>query len=245
MNGACPGPAGRRRKGRLPFDVLFEDGDLIVIDKPEGLLAVHTLLHGRAAREAQATAENLLNDYVRKGQPKSRRRVWLVHRLDRDTSGVMVFAKSGEVADSLRAHWADVTEKTYIAEVEGVMDAGQGVFESWLREDADGYRVRSVPPPKEKKGGASAEPGARPAKFARTEWRVLGRGRRGTRVEVKLKTGRKNQIRVQFAGAGHPVVGDVKYGAHRAPRMFLHSAELRLVHPRTRETLVFASPAPF
>ena len=213
----------------LPFEVLHEDRDLIVIDKPAGLLATHTHLAGRAAREAQATAENFLNDYVRKGQAKSRRRVWLVHRLDRETSGVMMFAKDERVAEAFRERWGELTEKTYLARVEGELAEEGGVFESYLAEDADGYRVRSVAKT------------FRRAKFARTEWRRLSDERGDTLVEVKLKTGRKNQIRVHFSEAGHPVVGDVKYGGRRARRMCLHSLRLRFTHPLTGETFEFES----
>ena len=100
---------------RLPFEILHEDRDVIVIDKPAGLLTTHTKLVGRIARETQLTAENLLNDYVRKGQLRSSRRVWLVHRLDRETSGVMMFAKSEAVAEKFRADWNALTQKTYLA----------------------------------------------------------------------------------------------------------------------------------
>ncbi|MBR4617042.1 MAG: RNA pseudouridine synthase, partial [Kiritimatiellae bacterium] len=183
----------------MPFPILFEDDDVIVIAKPEGLLTTHTRLAGRRARESQQTAENILNDYVRKGQLKSRKRVWLVHRLDRETSGVMMFAKSEQVADRFRSDWSNLTEKTYIARVQGVLADESGVFESFLREDGDGYRMRSVKGASEKTQGV---------KFARTEWRRLSAEKGTTLVEVKLKTGRKNQIRVHFSEAGHPVVGD-------------------------------------
>lgn len=208
----------------LPFEILYEDADLIVIDKPAGLLTVHTKLPGRAARAAQPTAENFLNDYVRKGQAKSRRRVWLVHRLDRETSGVMMFAKSEEVAERFRADWNALTEKTYLARVEGVLAEESGSFESWLREDPDGYRVRSVPPPR-----PGADDGR--TKFARTDWRKLSVAHGTTLVEVTLKSGRKNQIRVHFSEAGHPVVGDVKYGAAKASRLYLHALRLAVRHP--------------
>jgi len=208
-------------KIRLPFSILYEDRDVIVIDKPAGLLATHTKLAGRAAREAQATAENYLNDYVRKGQPKSRKRVWLVHRLDRDTSGVMMFAKSEDVAEYFRGDWNNLTEKTYLARVEGALDSDGGMFESWLREDADGYKVRSV------------KEGAPGAKLAKTEWKRLSEGDGWTLVEVKLRSGRKNQIRVHFSESGHPVVGDVKYGGRKADRLWLHSQKLAFRHPHT------------
>ena len=238
-----------KKKHRLPFSVLFEDDDLIVIDKPAGLLTTHTKLAGRAARASQLTAENILNDYVRKGQLKSRKRVWLVHRLDRDTSGVMMFAKSEAVAEKFRADWANLTEKTYLARVEGIIAEESGVFESHLLEDPDGYRVRSI---KVNLGSISqssnspirqsVNPPIRQPRYARTEWRRLSVKSGTTLVEVKLKTGRKNQIRVHFSEAGHPVVGDVKYGGKRADRLHLHAKSLRFRHPRTGEWLEFSSP---
>lgn len=212
----------------LPFEILHEDRDLIVIDKPAGLLATHTHLQGRQARENQLTAENLLNQYVRKGQVKSRKKVWLIHRLDRDTSGVMMFAKERAIADAFRERWGKLTEKTYLAEVEGELAEEKGFFESYLKEDSDGYKVRSVKP------GANA-------KLSRTEWKRISVSRGRTLVEVKLKTGRKNQIRVHFSEAGHPVVGDVKYGARKAPRMKLHSLRLEYAHPVTGKRFSFES----
>ena len=220
-------------KTRLPFPILYEDRDVIVIDKPAGMLTTHT-----RAKETN-TAEEWLNDYVRKGQAKSRKHVWLVHRLDRETSGVMMFAKSEEVAEAFRADWNKLTEKTYLARVEGELADGHGVFESYLQEDADGYRVRSVPEPRNsntRKLKNSNNP-----KLARTEWRKLGVEDGTTLVEVALKSGRKNQIRVHFSEAGHPVVGDVKYGGQRASRMYLHSERLRFRHPHTGEWMDFCS----
>lgn len=209
----------------LPFDILYEDRDLIVIDKPAGLLTTHTKLQGRAARTAQPTAENFLNDYVRKGQARSSKRVYLVHRLDRETSGVMMFMKDERLAEAVRDRWNELTEKIYLARVEGRLSETRGVFESWLLEDADGYRVRSV------KGPHGAGP--RKPKLARTEWRRLSVASATTRVEIALKSGRKNQIRVHFSEAGHPVVGDVKYGAKKADRLHLRSVRLVFTHPLT------------
>ena len=230
------------KKHRLPFPILFEDDDVIVIEKPAGLLATHTKLVGRLARESQLTAENLLNDYVRKGQAKSRKRVWLVHRLDRETSGVMMFAKTEEVAETFRSDWANLTEKTYLARVAGVLAEESGVFESYLREDRDGYKVRSVQPAEFKQSNNSNNQTI--PRFARTEWKKLSVEDGTTLVEVKLKTGRKNQIRVHFSEAGHPVIGDEKYGGERASRLYLHALSLRFRHPRTGEWLEFTAPPP-
>ena len=222
-------------KTRLPFPILYEDRDVVVIDKPAGMLTTHT-----RAKESN-TAEEWLNDYVRKGQARSRLHVWLVHRLDRETSGVMMFAKSEEVAEHFRANWNALTEKTYIARVEGELTEERGVFESWLKEDEDGYKVRSVAPPSSCSRSSSGSRDFRMSKFARTEWRKLGIEDGTTLVEVTLKSGRKNQIRVHFSEAGHPVVGDVKYGGQKASRLYLHSSRLRFKHPHTGQWMSFES----
>ena len=234
-------------KHRLPFEILYEDRDVIVIDKPAGMLTTHTKVVGRAAREAQLTAENILNDYVRKGQLKSRNRVWLVHRLDRETSGVMMFAKSEAVAEYFRSNWNELTEKTYIAKVQGEIKEPQGVYESYLLEDADGYKVRSVAT-----GGSRAprcSNDSRKPKFARTEWKRLSSTStsnfNSSLVEVSLKSGRKNQIRVHFSEAGHPVIGDVKYGGPKSDRLYLHALRLRFKHPHTSKWMEYESPCVF
>ena len=222
-------------KNHLPFPILHEDRDVIVIDKPAGMLTTHT-----RAKEPN-TAEEWLNDYVRKGQSKSRLHVWLVHRLDRETSGVMMFAKSEEVAEAFRANWNELTEKTYVARVEGEIVEASGVFESWLKEDEDGYKVRSVKGPASGSRGSRGSRDARAPKLARTEWKKLSVKDGTTLVEVVLKSGRKNQIRVHFSEAGHPIVGDVKYGGQKASRLYLHSAKLKFKHPHTGQWLEFKS----
>lgn len=217
-----------RRQNRLGgLRILYEDADVLVVEKPAGLLS--QALRGNGA----PSVEGILTDYVRKGQWKSARRAYLVHRLDRETSGVMMVAKNAAAQAWLRDRWNEVTTKVYLARVEGTLDAPEGVFESSLREDAR-YFVRSVEDP-------------RLGKRARTAWRVLagaGRGRT-TLVEATLKSGRKHQIRVHFAEAGHPVVGDAKYGhGRRGDALCLHAWKLAFRHPRTGETLAFASEPP-
>jgi len=221
-------------KNRLPFPILYEDRDVVVIDKPAGMLTTHT-----RAKETN-TAEEWLNDYVRKGQLRSRNHVWLVHRLDRETSGVMMFAKSEAVAEQFRSDWNKLTEKTYRARVEGILSDEKGVFESYLQEDTDGYKVRSVPPPRPSSPASSS----RIPRLARTEWTKIGVEDDTTLVEVVLKSGRKNQIRVHFSEAGHPVIGDEKYGGQKASRLYLHALRLRFKHPHTGEWMSFESPAP-
>ena len=233
------------------IEILHEEPDVIVISKAAGVLSCATRRGGD-----EYSVESALTDYVRKGQSKSRRRVWLVHRLDRDTSGVMMFAKSEAVAEKFRADWASLTEKTYRARVEGLLEEESGTFESYLLEDADGYRVRSVRVRLGSDNGISTrktpkatlkdakDPKARIGKLARTEWRRISTTDGTTLVEVKLKTGRKNQIRVHFSEAGHPVIGDEKYGGERASRLYLHALSLRFRHPRTGEWLEFTAPPP-
>ena len=143
--------------------ILHEDADVIVVEKAAGVLSQATRC-GASARMREHTVEGALGDWVRKGQAKSRLRVYLVHRLDRDTSGVMMVAKSEEVQDYFRSNWNELTEKTYLARVEGRMDAPSGAFESYLCEDKKTLNVHSVSDP------------AR-GKLARTEWEVLSEGR--------------------------------------------------------------------
>jgi len=221
--------------------ILHEDPDVIVIEKPAGLL-VQALRHGH-----EPSVETILTDYVRKGQWKSRKQVYLVHRLDRETSGVMMVAKSEAVQDYFRSNWNELTEKTYLARVMGTLPAASGIFESYLYEDQDLF-VRSTP---DKSRG----------KYARTEWRVIQgtdpSARVGTDpttlVEAILKTGRKNQIRVQFADAGHPVLGDAKYGpsqrgqtlhGQRGQTLCLHAWKLAFVHPHKRQKMFFETKLP-
>lgn len=217
---------------RLPFVILYEDRDIIVIDKPAGMLTTHTRVQGRIARESQFTAENVLTDYLRKGQWKSSKRACLVHRLDRGTSGVMMFAKDPEFAEALRNNWGDLTEKFYVARVSGVIEGDSGCFESYLRDDDKTFKVRSVKNPKF-------------GKYAKTVWRKLSTSNGSTLVEIELKSGRKNQIRVHFAENGYPIIGDVKYGGPRYERMLLHSKTLRFIHPKSGEKFEWTAEVPF
>lgn len=216
----------RSRHRPAGLEILYEDDDLIVVDKTAGLLT-------EATRKGEArTAENILDDYVRKGCRRSSRRVWLVHRLDRDTSGVLLFAKSEEARDILRENWPGVV-KIYLAAVWGHLREPSGVLTGYLYED-DAFFVHQT---RDERGG----------KFARTDYEALSERNGMTLVRVRLHTGRKNQIRVQFAAIGHPVVGDGKYGRHARPfreRLCLHAKSISFPHPRTGERLFFETPSP-
>lgn len=202
--------------------ILFEDPDLIVIDKAEHLLTVPADDGGLGD-----DAETLLNEYVRTG-------VHHVHRLDRDTSGLLVFAKNTWTRDRLQRQFSghDIG-RTYVAIVYGKMAEGSGTFRSWLAEDRE-LRVRS-----------SSDPAK--GKEAVTHYRTIASGRRYSMLEITLETGRRNQIRVQFADAGHPVVGDTMYGKGRdleLRRLALHAKQLTFVHPRSGEKVTFTADIP-
>jgi len=205
--------------------VFFEDAALIVIDKPENLLSV------ASEAEPEKTAYFQLTDYLRQGRAHARDRVWIVHRLDRETSGLMIFAKTDAAKRSLQASW-DQAEKRYEAVVEGRLGAESGVFESDL-DETNPFKVHST----------ARNPQTR---HAVTHYRVLARGKRRTLVELTLETGRRHQIRVQLADAGCPIVGDKKYGAKTDPvkRLALHACALKVLHPVTQKELRFTSPLP-
>ena len=205
--------------------VFFEDAALIVIDKPENLLSV------ASEAEPEKTAYFQLTDYLRQGRAHARDRVWIVHRLDRETSGLMIFAKTAAAKQSLQAAW-DQTEKRYEAVVEGRLGGESGVFESDL-DETNPFKVYST----------ARNPQTR---HAVTHFRVLARGKRRTLVELTLETGRRHQIRVHLADAGCPIVGDKKYGAKTDPvkRLALHACALKLLHPVTQKELRFTSPLP-
>lgn len=204
--------------------ILHEDRDVIVVEKSAGILTCAT------RRGGEYTVEDALNDYVRKGQAKSRRCVYLVHRLDRETSGVMMVAKTAEVQERFRSNWNELTEKTYLARVRGHLDAKEGSFESYLAEDQKTLMVHSVKNPQY-------------GKYACTLYKVVAEDRLTSLVEVQLKSGRKNQIRVHFSENGHPVVGDSRYGKERGP-LLLHAWRLAFIHPHTGERMVFETAIP-
>lgn len=212
------------------IEILHEDPDVIVISKAAGVLSCATRRGGD-----EYSVESALTDYVRKGQARSRKCVYLVHRLDRETSGVMMVAKTPEAQEHFRSRWNEITEKTYLARVHGHLEAKEGAFESYLAENPRTLSVHSVKDPAH-------------GKFASTLYRVLEEDRGTSLVEVRLKSGRKNQIRVHFAEAGHPVVGDARYGGakHRGERgpLMLHAWRLAFVHPHSGKRLEFEAAPP-
>jgi RluA family pseudouridine synthase len=205
--------------------ILHEDKDILVVVKPPGLLSIGT------DREKSKTAHYLLNDYVRKGDPKSRNRVYVVHRLDQDTSGILLFAKSEKAKKFLQENLKK-TDKHYLAIVHGHLAPKEGQISTYLVENA-AQKVYSTPDPAK-------------GKLSHTEYKVLKETKRFSLVDIHLLTGRKHQVRVHFAGKGHPVAGDRKYGT-RGPvskRLALHARSISFVHPFNGRQMTFDTGMP-
>lgn len=206
------------------LSILHEDDDVIVVLKANGLLTVAT------EREKETTAQAYLNDYLKQ---KGGERIHVVHRLDRETSGVLVFAKNFEARETLKGQFAiHSTDRVYVAVIEGTMSPPEGTFRSNLRERRD-LRMESV----------DAHPDAKPAV---THYRTLESGNGYSVLEITLETGRKNQIRTHLSEAGHPVVGDRMYGSQVNPlgRLGLHAKLLAFDHPKTGKRMTFTAPVP-
>jgi tRNA pseudouridine32 synthase/23S rRNA pseudouridine746 synthase/23S rRNA pseudouridine1911/1915/1917 synthase len=202
----------------LPKDVIIihEDRDILVVDKPVGILTIAT------DAEETNTLYYMLTDYVRKGNPKSMYRIFIVHRLDKDTSGIVVFAKTEQAKKFLQDNW----------ETTGTLTDKKGILESYLAENK-AHNVYSTPD-------------TTIGKLAKTEYRVLKESNNYSLLDITLHTGRKHQIRVQFADINHPLAGDKKYGDGKAKftRLGLHSYSLSFNHPYSKERMTFTTKIP-
>lgn len=218
-------PAPAPKSGPLPFPILFEDEHLLVINKPAGLLSVAT------DREKARTAYRMVTDYV-----KSRRiddRIFVLHRLDRDTSGVLMFARDAQTKELFQSRWNEiVTRRGYRALVEGVPSPACGSIRSHLVETSTHLVFSGAPGPG--------------AKEAVTNYQVLRSGGGYSLLDLSIDTGRKNQIRVHMKELGCPVAGDRQYGARTNPigRLCLHAGELSFLHPETGKLITFTAPTP-
>ena len=206
--------------------LVFEDNDIIVVDKGYGVLST------AAGKPSDDTVFNIVKKYARGFSDKAN--VYVVHRLDRDTSGLMLLTRTKQARDKLISNWNNmVIERKYIAIVEGKVEQKEGTVKSFLAENPDTFEMYST---EDKKLG----------RLAVTRYRVVKQGRRYAMVELEIKTGRKNQIRVHMHDLGNPVSGDRKYGGHPSPinRIALHATTLSIVHPITGKAVTFTSPAP-
>jgi len=205
--------------------VLYEDDAVIVIEKPCGLLTMGT------DRDKSRTVHAILNDYVRRGNPRSRNRVYIVHRLDRDTSGILILAKSEPAKIFLQGHWQE-TEKRYLTVVTGSVSPKTDTITSYLAENT-AFNVYSTPDPSL-------------GRLSSTEYTVLKEVKGLSLLDIKLLSGRKHQIRVHLSEKGHPVVGDKKYGkaSDGYGTLALHARSLSFTHPVSGERLTFATGIP-
>lgn len=215
-------PPSPEAGGSFP-KIVYEDDAIVVIDKPAGLLTIAT------AAEKTRTAYRALNEHLKARTRTARQQIFVVHRLDRDTSGLLVFARTQAVKVALQSDWKSV-RKTYQAVVEGVPAAPVGILRSRLVE------TRSLLVHRSDQQG----------RIAVTRYRVLRAGAERSLLELEIETGRKNQIRVQLAEIGHAIVGDRKYGAKSDPagRLALHACELGFVHPVSGKPMRFRSELP-
>ena len=217
--------------------VIYEDDSLIVVEKKNGLLTVPY-----NPKSSETTAYSILKDYVRK--QSNRNTIHVVHRLDRETSGALVFAKSAELQEYMRTYWRQlVTKRSYMAMVEGHLQQSQGTITTWFTEDPKTGMVYSSP---KDNGGQKAV-----THFKLIKTAVLGEGDQAlpiSLVELNLETGRTNQIRVHMQSMGHPVLGDRKYGHGNEfspiDRLCLHAQTLEFIHPMTEKKVRFEAPLP-
>lgn len=208
------------------FSIVFEDEYLIVINKESGILSIAT------ANEKEHTVYFHLRAHVKQSNPNNK--LFIVHRLDRETSGLMLFAKSVDIRKYLQDNWRDViTERKYVAIAEGVFKERSGIITSYLHENQSSLKMYSNQNPEK-------------GKKAITHYKVLKSNQLFSMLEVHLDTGRKNQIRVHLQEMGHPIVNDKKYGSTTNPikRLGLHSLVLSFVHPVTKEQMRFSTSIP-
>ncbi len=209
----------------IGLNILYEDEALIVVHKDAGLLSI------ASPQEKDITAYRQLMSHVRHHDPKAR--IFILHRLDRDTSGVMMFAKQEPVQQAMQKAWKEiVTERVYIALVEGAVRKAEGTISSWLKESKTLKMYSS--------------PHSGDGQHAVTHYKVLKSNRQYSLLEVRLETGRKNQIRVHMEDIGHPIVGDKKYGSRSKAigRLGLHAHVLAFKHPVTGKSMRFESNIP-
>ncbi len=205
------------------LNIIYEDDSVIVVNKREGLLSVST------AKVRERTAFHILSDYLKKSDPRNK--LFVLHRLDRDTSGLMMFAKTRAVQEKMQSNWNEmITERTYVAVVEGRPEKDSDLITTQLKENAEA-RVYVV---------------ADGGKDAITRYHLLRTNEKYSLLELNLETGRKNQIRAQMEYIGHPIAGDYKYGAETDPtgRLMLHAQRLYFIHPETGEEMRFDTRIP-
>lgn len=212
-----------KRKKKL--DIIYEDKEILVVNKPSGVLTIST------PKEKEKTLFHEVSDYVKKSNPKAK--VFIIHRLDKDTSGIVMFAKSQNVKYNYQNAWDNlVLKRGYIAVVDGVLEKKIGTIKTYLKET----KTLLVYSSNDKKNG----------KLAITSYTVIKENKRYSMLDIDIKTGRKNQIRVHMKDINHPILGDKKYGNKKSPsnRLMLHAGKLIVINPKTKKKMTFISEAP-
>ena len=200
----------RTKKHDKQLDIVFEDKNIIVLNKPAGLLTISS------PKEKEKTLYHMVLEYVKQGNKTNK--IFVIHRLDRDTSGIVMFAKNEKVKTSYQTNWNEIVKtRKYAAIVEGILEKKEATLKSYLEENEEGYVYPS-------KNG----------KLSITHYQVKKEKKNYSLLDIDIKTGRKNQIRVQLKEIGHPIVGDKKYGK-KADRMYLAAYELSLINPVTHK----------
>ncbi|MDR0746060.1 MAG: RluA family pseudouridine synthase [Mediterranea sp.] len=205
--------------------IIYEDAYILVIEKREGILTIGT------DKQKERTAHSILNEYVR--HSGRQHRIYIVHRLDKDTSGLLIFAKDEKTKFTLQDHWEEIVkDRRYVAVLSGDMEKDYGTVSSWLMDNKMYVTYSSMT----NNGGDKAI----------THYKTIKRANGYSLVELELETGRKNQIRVHMQDLKHPVLGDVKYGDGNNPlgRLALHAFKLSFYHPVTNELMEFETPYP-
>lgn len=208
----------------FPFDILFEDNHIIVINKPSGLLTIAT------EKEKEKTLYHIVRDYVRSKDKKTK--IFIVHRLDKDTSGIVLFAKDEKTKNKLQEKWNEyVSLREYVAIIHGNLIQKEGTITQKLKET----KTNLVYVSHDKEG-----------KEAITNYKVIKETPNYSMVAITLETGRKNQIRVAFSSLSHPIVGDKKYGEKKdkEQRLYLHANRLKLYYPELKKDILFETSTP-
>ena len=211
------------KKKRL--DIIYEDKDIIVVNKPSGLLTIST------AKEKEKTLYKEVSDYVKKSNPKIK--IFIIHRLDKDTSGIVIFAKNQNIKYMYQNAWDKlVLKRGYIAVVNGILSQNSGRVKSYLKET----KTLLVYSSNDKKEG----------KLAITDYNVIKENKNYSMLNIDIKTGRKNQIRVHMKDIGNPILGDKKYGNKKSSfnRLFLHANELVVINPKNNKKMEFKANIP-
>lgn len=215
--------SSKNRKKKL--DIIYEDKEIIVINKPSKQLCIST------EKQREHTLYSEVSAYVKKQNPKNK--IFIVHRLDKDTSGIVLFAKNEKMKRLLQDNWDKIAiTREYIAVVDGLMPKNKEILKDYLKES----KTLQVFVTDDKKNG----------KLAITNYEVLKHNKVYSMLKVNISTGRKNQIRVQLANINHPVVGDKKYKSRNNPlgRLALHASKLEIINPMNKKNMVFISNAP-